>query len=72
MVRNEKIIRNIEFDGRGGPAGAGGGQIGARLAETDRARRSESVAIAFEGGSAAGGSAAGGSAARRNECPSRR
>ena len=59
------------------PLAPAAAQIGAQLAETDHARRSESIAIAFEGGSAAGGSAAGGSAAggstaRVNEWPSHR
>ena len=64
------------------PLAPAAAQIGAQLAETDRVRRSESIAIAFEGGSAAGGSAAGGSAAggsaaggstaRVNEWPSHR
>ena len=54
------------------PLAPAAAQIGAQLAETDRVRRSESIAIAFEGGSAAGGSAAGGSTARVNEWPSHR
>ena len=54
------------------PLAPAAAQIGAQLAETDHARRSESIAIAFEGGSAAGGSAAGGSTARVNEWPSHR